>query len=179
MMLFLTKHDISRLSTECRAELQRLIFEKAPDPVITTDGPFSFDALPEDYSFGTDLDYPVEETRDIKRVVDINPDEAKRLIANISKKSLLTLRLFTGGAPIALDTLIGTDRPYENLTDLKRSFVGAVTRRLRTVTRNKQAALFLQTSIQDDSDKKVAAITVRSASVEALRTALNIQEKEL
>lgn len=169
MMVVLSQHDISRLSAEFQAELQRLLFQpSAIDPAIE-DSPFGFDSLPDEVFFETPNDRQGD-ARDAKRVIDITPEEAMRLIANISDKSLQTLGLFTEGQPIPLDDLVGLDKPYENLTDLKRSFIGAVTRRLRTVTRNKQAALFLQIAIADGAAK---AIGVRAASAEALRIALH------
>jgi hypothetical protein len=169
MMIVLTEHDISRLSADCRAELQRLLFERSADEAPSRDEPFVFD-FPDTYqpSFEEEQD---NDARQGKRVISITPDDAKALVANISERSLQTLTLFASGRPIALTELVGVERPYENLTDLKRSFVGAVTRRLRTVTRNRQAALFLQTSVADGD---IPAIAIRQSSAEALRIALNL-----
>ena len=41
-----------------------------------------------------------------------------------------------------LDSLVGEDKPYASFVELKRSFVGPVNRRLRTVTKNRTAVLF-------------------------------------
>ena len=130
-----------------------------------------FDAPPEEY-FSEQREALEPDSRDGKRVIDISVDDAKALIANISSRSLQTLELFAAGKPIALDSLVGHEQPYESLTDLKRSFIGAVTRRLRTVTRNKQAALFLQTSTSPENP--APAIAIRSMSAEALRVAMNL-----
>lgn len=171
MMIILNEHDVRRLSPEFQLELQRLFFEKASEPQAQPEDLFMFDAPPEEYSTeqseGLDAD-----AKDGKRVIDISVEDAKALIANISAKSLQTLELFAAGNPIALDKLIGPEQPYENLTDLKRSFIGAVTRRLRTVTRNKQAALFLQTTSAPDN--AATAIAIRPISAVALRVAMNL-----
>ena len=72
--------------------------------------------------------------------------------------------------------MIGDDKPYENLTDLKRSFVGAVTRRLRTVTRNRQATLFLKSTLVDGAGEEHAAVSVRPVTAEALRLAFELSD---
>ena len=172
MMIVLTEHDIRRLSPDCRLELQRLIFERASESQEQPEAPFIlFDSPPEEY-LPEPSDTICSDSKDGKRVIDISVQDAKALIANISTKSLQTLELFAAGKPISLDMLIGPEQPYENLTDLKRSFIGAVTRRLRTVTRNKQAALFLQTSTSPENP--ALAISVRPISAEALRVAMNL-----
>lgn len=171
MMIVLTEHDIRQLSQDCRLELQRLLFEKASEHQAQPEELFMFDTPPDEYL--TEQRETLEhDSKDGKRVIDISVDDAKALIANISSRSLQTLELFAAGKPIELDNLIGPEQPYENLTDLKRSFIGAVTRRLRTVTRNKQAALFLQTSTSPENP--APAIAIRPMSAEALRVAMNL-----
>lgn len=175
MMLFLTDHDISRLSPEFRTELQRLLFDRKPDNFIEeNDSEFGLDLPPD--AFLVESGYETDGIAEAKRVIDITPTEAKGLIANISERSLQTLKLFAEDRPIFLGELIGADMPYENMTDLKRSFVGAVTRRLRTVTRNKRATLFLKYNAPDDASDTATGIAVRPASAQSLRIALGFSE---
>jgi hypothetical protein len=178
MMIVLTQHDIAQLSPQCRDELQRVLFGRTSEPEGQQEEPFIFDGPPDDY-LATVNDDQVEALRERKRVIDITREDAASLIANISARSLQTLACFTTGKTIALDDLIGPEGPYENLTDFKRSFVGAVTRRLRTVTRNKQATLFLRTSITDASGNERSAIAVRPDSAESLRLAMNLSSQQM
>ena len=173
MMIFLSEHDVRRLSPEFRAELLRLMFEKAqqpdqlPDQLSMGDTEFEWDSF--EAAYAPEPDQP----KDSKQVIDITAAQARSLIANISDKSLTTLHLFAQGQPVALDQLLGTGKPYKDQTDLKRSFIGAVTRRLRTVTHNKNAALFLRSAITKDGQADaVAAISVRQSTTNALRVAL-------
>jgi hypothetical protein len=178
MMLVLTSGDIEQLSPEFRAELQRLLFDRKYEEQLFID-----DETERDrgfYSEGSSLQpgyigTPEDSATERKRVIDITPAEAAGVIANISDRSLQTLKLFAEDRPIPLAELVGDDRPYENMTDLKRSFVGAITRRLRTVTSNKQAALFLKCRANDCLDGE-NAIAVRPSSARALRTALGFPE---
>lgn len=178
MMIVITQHDIAQLSAQCRDELQRVLFRRINQPEGQQEEPFMFDGTPDDY-LPTVNDDQFEALRERKRVIDITREDAESLIANISARSLQTLACFTTGKPIALDDLIGPEGPYENLTDLKRSFVGAVTRRLRTVTRNKQATLFLRTSITDANGNELSAIAVRPGSAESLRHAMNLPSQKM
>ena len=92
------------------------------------------------------------------------------MVANISDDSTKVLRNFALGKHIAVEELIGDgDGQYEDFNHLKRSFVGAVNRRLRTVLRNRLAVLF-----SSDRDKKRIKITPRAAA--SLRQALDVAE---
>ena len=104
-----------------------------------------------------------------KKVVEISIDQARDLIANVSERSKDALKLFASGQPVSLDALIGPGAPYRDHNELKRSFVGAVNRRLRTVTGNRTAVLF-----SSDRDKTRIRITPLSAT--ALRQALDVPE---
>ena len=172
MMITLTEHDIDRLSLACRQEIQQLIFSRQSETLLPDEDAFEFEPPPDFHSFDASIDPHDDVEHNTRRVVEINPDQAKKLVANISEKSLQTLQLFTSGLPVAVDELVGIDKPYENLTDLKRSFVGAVTRRLRTVTRNKTVSIFLRDSISDNDGEKKDAISVRPATAESLRSVL-------
>ncbi len=83
------------------------------------------------------------------------------------------LKLFAPGRSIALDELIGEHKPYANMTDLKRSFVGAVNRRLRTVTGNRQAVLFL--TVKPEATESTVQISVRTITAESLSLALSMR----
>lgn len=104
-----------------------------------------------------------------KKVVEISVDQARDLIANVSDKSKDALKLFVSGQPVSLAALVGPSAPYRDHNELKRSFVGAVNRRLRTVTENRTAVLF-----SSDRDKTRIRITPLSAT--ALRQALDVPE---
>lgn len=172
MMITLTDHDINRLSLACRQEIQQLFFSRQSETFLADEDVFGFEASSDFQPLDTRTYTHDDVEHDTKRVVGINLDQAKGLVANISEKSLQTLQLFTSGTPVLVDTLVGVDKPYENLTDLKRSFVGAVTRRLRTVTRNKKASIFLRESILGNDGEEKVAISVRPATAESLLSAL-------
>ena len=169
MKIILDSHDMARLSLACQHEIQQLFFSHHSEifPADEEDV-FGFEAPSSFHSFDTSTDTHDDVENDTRRVVEINLDQAKGLVANISEKSLQTLQLFTRGLPVAVEDIVGIDKPYENLTDLKRSFVGAVTRRLRTVTRNKKVSLFLRDSIPGNDGEKKIAIAVRPATAESL-----------
>ena len=173
MMIILSGDDLSRLSPACRQGIFALLGFQADENAFPDESEAGFDGL----DAWEGLSNEVEATRyDVKRVIDITPDQAKALLANISEKSRQTLQRFVEGGPVALDELIGDDKPYENLTDLKRSFVGAVTRRLRTVTRNRQATLFLKSTLVDGAGEEHAAVSVRPVTAEALRLAFELSD---
>ena len=173
MMIILSGDDLSRLSPTCRQEIFALLGFQGNEIGFSDESEAGFDGL----DAWEGLSNEVEATRyDVKRVIDITPDQAKALLANISEKSRQTLQRFVEGIPTALDELIGDDKPYENLTDLKRSFVGAVTRRLRTVTQDRQATLFLKSTLVDGTGEERSAVSVRPATAEALRIAFDFPE---
>lgn len=180
MMLTITTDDFSRLSASCQRELLGLLGYMDGD-----EGSEDNESIPyedsylrfpdEDYSFR--LRSESQETPSgAKRVIDITPEQAKDLIANISDKSIETLRRFAACEPIALDELFGENKPYSSLSDLKRSFVGAVNRRLRTVTGNRQAVLFL--TVKSDSPQADIQIAVRKVTAASLSHALGLSSIE-
>ena len=156
MMMLITPDDFRNLSPACRQELLAL-FNSRVDQGNEVEPPAYYSGDDEGYqqSEPPTIDDVLEE----KRVVDISVEQARELVANISPKSQETLKLFAPGTPVALDTLIGAGCPYRDFTDLKRSFVGAVNRRLRTVSGNRLAVLFAS-----DRDKKCVRITPVAAA---------------
>jgi len=183
MMILISKADFCRLSPACRQELLAL---------LTSSGQLSQSDLNSYDSSGsgdgrTDLErsapvtkgiisahaplVPVSKTRRNakKRIVGLSVDQARRLIANVSLRSQNTLKLFVFGDWVRVDALIGPDKDYADLTVLKRSLIGGITRRLRTVTCDRDAVLFV-----GNSDK--SALCLWPVNADALRQALNLPE---
>jgi hypothetical protein len=177
MMLLINQKDMARMSPALRAELQRLMFSDAayiPNgaddwPREDSDEPSSFveDGLPPDSWRGG-----VDDVLETKAVIDISTEQAKQLLANLSTKSIEILKMFATEPTVSLDALVGENCPYANFGELKRSFVGAVNRRLRTVTRNRMAVLFRKEapSLEGGADE----IAVRPLTAVALRDALQL-----
>lgn len=180
MMISLSEEDFLRLSPSCRAELLQVVTEKLSvtheqevRSAVVEVPVFAEHEFDWESAWTTSADAEDVSNSRRKRVVAISDVEAKALIANISGKSLQTLAMFVSGRPVAVNDLVGHERPYRDVTELKRSFIGAVTRRLRTVTKNRQAALFIKAGGTDDAQE---AISIRPASANALRQALGIAE---
>ena len=183
MMIMISPEDFRQLSAACQQELLGLLTRgAAANPLDETpptwegDDYFSDEGNPyfsdePGSPAETSPRMPVADAPDSaqKQVLDISPGTARELIANVSSKSLSALAHFASGQPVALDALIGLNAPYRDVNELKRSLVGAVNRRLRTVTDNRAAVLFAS-----DRDKKRIRITARSAA--SLRQALNVPE---
>lgn len=172
MMLTITTEDFRKLSESCQRELIGLLGYMGVNEGVSDD-----ESIPYEDSFlrldNDDFYFPISDSQEApsgsKRVIDITPEQAKELIANISDKSIETLRRFASDKPVSLGDLIGMNRPYSNLSDLKRSFVGAVNRRLRTVTGNRQAVLFL--TVKSDNPQIDTKISVRQVTAISLRLA--------
>jgi hypothetical protein len=165
MHIVLTQRDLERLSPSTREELQSLLFGSPSDGEE-----FANDAPPPALDYA-DSSFPENElwegsfpTADAKVVVEIDIEQARKLIANLSPKSVETLKRFADGGSVPLDSLIGEGKPYETFNDLKRSFVGAVNRRLRTVTKIRTAVLFRKTASPDGDGISVKDRTALSLS---------------
>jgi hypothetical protein len=177
MNITLSEHDISRMPAELREELIQFIFKKGHNSKNIYDIPA--EGLDIEYA---DLDpllnddfFPQEESTDTfkkskksKKVIGISEGQAKKLISNLSNKSISTLEKFTTGVPVSLDNLVGEGKPYKNFVELKRSFVGPVNRRLRTVTGDRTSVLFLK--VHEDNGS--GHITVKNATAVALESVL-------
>jgi hypothetical protein len=174
MMIVVSPQDFKKLSRACQLELISMI------GFSVGNAEYPYDSLAVEDEAVADLyiqkpRHPV--ANDIvgdKQVIDISNEHAQSLIANISGKSLETLKLFAQGEPIDLNELVGTDKLYENFNDLKRSFVGAVNRRLRTVTGNRLAVLF--STVKSKSSEEETKIRVKPRTAAALRRVLDILE---
>ena len=104
-----------------------------------------------------------------RRVFALSSAQATELLSNLAEKSQQTLRLFAERERVPVDELLGEGRPYKDMSDLKRSFVGAVNRRLRTVVGDRAVVLF-------SSDRNRKRIRVLPATAFALRQAMGIPE---
>lgn len=155
MELVITPEDFRLLSPATQRELLSMLFggETDIDPLFASD----------------DFDPPATGS---KRVLGVTPNQAAELLSNLAEKSQNTLRLFALGDPVPVDSLVGGGCPYKDINDLKRSFVGAVNRRLRTVTGNRSAVLF-------SSDKDRQIIRVLPMTSQSLRKAMSIPEQEV
>ena len=153
MMIVLTKQDLSKMSPDLRHELMQIIFSTDNELDVESINSYqNYDATGIDHNEHQQIynevpEYIYTENGDSgnkTRVITINEREAKELVSNLSDKSIEMLKKFTSPEPVLLSYLIGEDKPYENFAILKRSFVGPVNRRLRTVTKNKNAKLFIK-----------------------------------
>lgn len=160
MMLVLSPDDFQKLSATCRSEILKLLMN-AQEAVATT-----FFAEPSEGSGGTETEEVASEE---KKVVSLTVADAGDLLANISERSSQTLRHFAAGKPVPLEALVGQGKPYKTYVELKRSFVGAVNRRLRTVSGNRNAALF-------SSDRDKTRIKVTPKTAQALRRVFELPE---
>ena len=169
MMLVISSNDMRRLSPACRSELMAFFMSSDADEPVGDDrfppGIFEAHESGGDDGAATTADDVIEE----KRVVDLTADEARDLVANISNRSHETLKLFASGLPVALSALIGPGCEYRDYNELKRSFVGAVNRRLRTVSGNRNAALF-------SSDRDKTRIKTTRQTALALRCLFDMSE---
>lgn len=162
MMLILTDADLAKMQPELRRELQKFLLSRLNESEhdVSFEG-YDVDDLPSFLESPTLAD---SESSNAKQVIDISDSQAQELIGNLSEKSISTLRLFAGQVAVPLDNLLGEGKAYANFTDLKRSFVGAVNRRLRTVTRNRTAVLFRKTALDDLGGLEGIAVRPRTAA---------------
>lgn len=162
MMLVLTDHDLARMPASLRRELQQFLLASLDnDEYDEREDSYDADDLP---AYLESPPFAEHESSNAKQVIDISEPQARALIANLSDKSIATLRLFAGQMAVPLEDLVGEDKAYPNFSDLKRSFVGAVNRRLRTVTRNRTAVLFRKTSTEDLNGREGVAVRPQTAA---------------
>jgi hypothetical protein len=163
MELVITLEDFRRLSLATQKELigARVGGDRGDDAALGL----------EDYFCEPDSSSQNVSVSPGKRVFPLSPAQATELLSNLADKSQQTLRLFAVRGRVSIDDLVGDDRPYTDMNDLKRSFVGAVNRRLRTVVGNRSAVLFT-------SDRDRQKIRVLPAAAFALRQAMSIPDPE-
>jgi hypothetical protein len=160
MMLVLSSYDFQKLSPTCRSELMRLLLNDRG----VVDAAFFSESNEGEGNIETE-----EVVNEEKKVVSLTVVEARDLLGNISERSRETLKHFALGQPVPLVDLVGQDKPYKNYIELKRSFVGAVNRRLRTVSGNRNAALF-------SSDRDQTLIKVKPKTAQSLRRIFAMHE---
>lgn len=164
MELVISSEDFRRLSPSTQRELLAVLMGGEGDGDIM----FGLD----EYEASSDSGVQGSPSNAGKKVFPINPAQATELLSNLAEKSQQTLRLFAEQERVAIDDLVGDERPYKDMNDLKRSFVGAVNRRLRTVVGNRSAVLF-------SSDRDRQRIRVMPISASALRVAMGIADPEV
>ena len=173
MYIVLTRADLDRLSPQTRGELFRVFFGgcTSGEDDFLPEGGDSHDSLewqgPEVDSWEPAMEMP-DSFGESRVVVEISAEQANGLIANLSAKSIETLKRFASTNHVLVDNLVGKGQTYENFADLKRSFVGAVNRRLRTVTRNRSAVLFRKIETDDGTGiavKEQTAIALRNVFI--------------
>lgn len=169
MMIILTESDMARMPATLRSELQKFLL--AGNDEQEHDVSFDEHDIQDIPAYIEDLAFADNESGPAKLVVDITEEQAKALIGNLSSKSIETLRLFAKQEAVLLEDILGEGKAYANFTDLKRSFVGAVNRRLRTVTKNRTAVLFRKTLLEELDGE--AGIAVRPQTTQALMIAFS------
>jgi hypothetical protein len=159
MMILINKHDLAKMSVELRNELMQLMFDQE-----SNSNEDFYTEIPDIGLEEHEMAYPEEQqyvpgesanskSKNLKKVIGIDESQARDLIANLSDKSIETLKYFTTKDPVLIDTLVGKGKPYATFNELKRSFVGPVNRRLRTVTQNKTSVLFKKSEQDGDESK--------------------------
>jgi hypothetical protein len=172
MDLVISHGDFQRLSTATQQELLSVLTGVAHG-VSNADGDEGVDV-------GSFAEIPIpaygghsESSVDLaKRVIGISAEQASELLANLAAKSQQVLRLFAVAERIGIDELVGEECPYRDMNDLKRSFVGAVNRRLRTVVGNRAVVLF-------SSDRDRRRIRILPLTAAALRQAMGIPDPDI
>jgi len=159
MMFTLTDADLARMPQKLRDDLLEFIIT----PISHDEYLYQHDVPPEylneiihEFDFPSEM-LKAETKKKGKNVIDIDIDQAQALIANLSDKSIETLHLFTQKEAIQVKSLVGDGMAYKDYIELKRSFVGPVNRRLRTVTGNKTAVLFLKEGEEEMAVKEMTA----------------------
>lgn len=179
MMLTLTDKDLARMSPDLRNGLIQFMLEinhsndyfYGHETTNNTPDYEEFLASFDENTFSEPA--PINSNKKgkkVKNVIEIDENQAKDLVSNLSDKSINTLKEFTTEAPVPLSNLVGKGKPYNSYVELKRSFVGPVNRRLRTVTKNRSAVLFLKVNENDDD----ARISVKRGTTHALKSALEV-----
>lgn len=171
MDLVISQNDFQRLSAATQQELLAML-SGVQRGVSNEEGGEGMDAGPFADIPITAYDSESGYSESAKRVIGISAEQAGELLANLADRSQQTLRLFAVAERIGIDELVGDERPYRDMNDLKRSFVGAVNRRLRTVVGNRAVVLF-----SSDRDRRRIRILPHTAA--ALRQAMGIPETDL
>ena len=156
MQIHITSDEFRRLSPATQRELLSLLI--GDDGTEEDVGAEDFDALMGGHS----------EHDNARQVININKEQTVELLANLAERSQQTLRMFALAERVEIVDLVGEGKPYKDMNDLKRSFVGAVNRRLRTVVGHRGAVLF-----SSDRDKKRIRVLPMTAS--ALKHVMGIE----
>ena len=150
MLISLTHEEYCQLSVICQQEIANLLVLKFPNPRNEESAEMRDGGLSQ----------RIIKSKRNERWVDLNLPTAYDLFSNLNDRNSQTLMRFAHQSSISIAELTGDKGPYGDLVDLKRSFVGAVNRRLRTVTEDPDSELFA-TSF----DKKSIEVTENTKKI--------------
>lgn len=143
MYIVITKEDLNSFSAAVRAELLASAFSKAKP---------SLDGIPA----GFDED-------DFEDVVDLTPGQVEKLIEGCAPETVAGLKVFAEHGPVIHASLLNA-AGIENYSH----FQGRVTKRTRTVTKDKDAYLFAWDD-WDEAPNNVGQYAVTQATFRSLR----------
>ena len=109
MMITLTDADLARMPQKLRDDLLKFIITPTShdEYLYPHDAPLEdLDELMQEFHFPAEVLKAETKTKG-KNVIDIDLDQAKSLIANLSDKSIETLHLFTQKEAIQVSSLVG------------------------------------------------------------------------
>jgi len=174
MMIVITQKDFSKLSTQCRRELSELFTscfaQTEHDESNMTEVGSYIQGDHDEFAAGLFesgcevldvplVDAPRKTARKLqKTVAEVDVDQARLLVKNVSHRSKRALEWFVSGEWVSISDLVGPDKAYHNLVELKKSLIAGINRRLRTVTQNRTNVLFSSTP-----DRSAIRITQKSA----------------
>jgi hypothetical protein len=184
MLITLTERDFKRLSAACQQELLALLtLNDAESQAGEDHAPLA----EEDWERhlgdaagqvrpvagrGLKSRKPVPPVGDPirkKEILEISVEQARQLVVNVNARNKATLNMLAATRRVQLNTLVGPGAAYSGNAQFNRSLIGAVNRKLRAVTGNRDAALFA-------CDAAKSRITVSAVSAAALREALDVAE---
>ncbi len=168
MYLVISSNDMRRLSSACRAELMTVLMSRLPVDADSNSG-VEPDQL-DDQEKGVPVEVAADQAIGMLREVDLTVSQAQQLIDNVNPLfAQKSLKKFATGEQISKSKLFGPDGDYADAKEFGLKVVGAVNRRLRTITKIPNANLFLP----DSSNTK---IFVSEKTAQALRVVLNVHE---
>ena len=184
MLITLDARDFRRLSAACQQELLALLaLNDAESPAGEDHAPLAEEDWARHLSDAAGRERPVvglginshlpvrpvgDQTRK-KEILQISVEQARQLVANVNDRNKATLNMLAAKQRVPLNTLVGPGAAYSDNTQLNRSLVGAVNRKLRAVTGNRNATLFA-------CDVAKSRIGLSAVSSAALRQALDVAE---
>lgn len=184
MLITLTERDFKRLSAACQQELLALLTLNDAESQAGED---LAQLAEEDWArhlgdaagqvrpvAGRGLKSrkpmsPVGDPIRKKEILELSVEQARQLVVNVNDRNKATLKMLAAKERVQLNALVGPGAAYSHNAQLNRSLVGAVNRKLRAVTGNRDAVLF-------SGDAAKSSIRLRPKSAAALRQALDVAE---